>query len=93
MECLVGSHCYPDIGPVFAMLFSMFILFMVLIAVAIKVLIFCKIFSKAGYCWALGLLILVPIANIIMAFFLAFADWPIRKELRLLKQQQQKPEA
>ncbi len=93
MECLVGSHCCPDIGPVFAMLFSMFILFMVLIAVAIKVLIFCKIFSKAGYCWALGLLILVPIANIIMAFFLAFADWPIRKELRLLKQQQQKPEA
>jgi hypothetical protein len=60
---------------------------------AIKVLIFCKIFSKAGYSWALGLLILVPIANIIMAFYLAFADWPIRKELRLLKRQQQKPEA
>ena len=93
MECLIGSHCYPDVGPVFTMLFTMFMLFMVLIAVAIKVLIFCKIFSKAGYCWALGLLILVPIANIIMAFFLAFADWPIRKELRLLKQQQQKPEA
>jgi len=69
------------------MLFIMFVLFMVLIAAAIKVLIFCKIFSKAGYCWAFGLLILVPIANIIMAFFLAFADWPIRKQLRLLKQQ------
>ncbi len=93
MECLVASQCCPDIGPVFVMLFGMFMLFTVLIAVAIKVLIFCKIFSKAGYCWALGLLILVPIANIIMAFFLAFADWPIRKELRLLKQQQQKPEA
>ena len=92
MECLVASQCCPDIGPVFAMLFTMFMLFMILIAVAIKVLIFCKIFSKAGYCWALGLLILVPIANIIAAFFLAFADWPIRKELRLLKQQQQKPE-
>ncbi len=89
MECLVGSHCCPDIGPVFLMLFTMFMLFVALIAVAIKVLIFCKIFSKAGYCWALGLLILVPIANIIMAFFLAFADWPIRKELRLLKQQQE----
>ncbi len=92
MECLVASQCCPDIGPVFVMLFGMFMLFMVLIAVAIKVLIFCKIFSKAGYSWALGLLILVPIANIIMAFFLAFADWPIRKELRLLKQQQ-KPKA
>jgi len=87
MECLVGSQCCPDIGPVFTMLFIMFVLFMVLIVAAIKVLIFCKIFSKAGYCWAFGLLILVPIANIIMAFFLAFADWPIRKQLRLLKQQ------
>jgi hypothetical protein len=57
--------------------------------VAIKLLIFCKIFSKAGYSWALGLLMMVPIANIIMAFFLAFADWPVRKELRKLKKQQQ----
>jgi hypothetical protein len=56
-------------------------------------LIFCKIFSKAGYCWALGLLMLVPIANIIMPFVLAFADWPIQKKLRLLKQQQEKPGA
>ncbi len=74
------------------MLLITFIFFIALIVAAIKVLIFCKIFSKAGYSWALGLLILVPIANIIMAFFLAFADWPIRKELRLLKQQQ-KPKA
>ena len=45
-------------------------------------------FSKAGYSWALGLLMLVPIANIIMPFVLAFGDWPIYKELRLLRQQQ-----
>jgi UPF0716 family protein affecting phage T7 exclusion len=93
MECVVGTRCCPDIGPACLMLFIMFMASMVLIAVAIKVLIFCKIFSKAGYCWALGLLILVPIVNIIMAFFLAFADWPIRRELRSLKQQQQKPQA
>jgi len=93
MECLAGYQCCPDIGPVFLMLLTMFMLFVALIVAAIKILIFCKIFSKAGYCWALGLLMLVPIANIIAAFFLAFADWPIRKELRLLKQQQQKPEA
>jgi hypothetical protein len=74
---------------VFVMLLITFIFFVALIVAVIKVLIFCKIFSKAGYSWALGLLILVPIANIIMAFFLAFADWPIRKELRLLKQQQE----
>ena len=40
---------------------------------------FCKIFSKAGYHWALGLLMIVPIANIIMPFILAFGDWPALK--------------
>jgi hypothetical protein len=92
MEYFAGYQCCPDMPGVFIILFIMFMLFVSLIVAAIKVLIFCKIFSKAGYCWALGLLMLVPIANIIAAFFLAFADWPIRKELRLLKQQQ-KPKA
>jgi hypothetical protein len=66
-------------------------IFKILIVGNRKALIFCKIFSKAGYCWALGLLMLVPIANIIMPFVLAFGDWPIQRELRSLKQQQQKP--
>lgn len=79
--------------PVFVMILVAFGILMGLIVVIIKVLIFCKIFSKAGYCWALGLLMLVPIANIIMPFILGFGDWPIQKELRLLKQQQEKPEA
>ncbi len=75
-------------APVFGILFVAFVIFVALIATIIKILIICKIFSKAGYCWALGLLMLVPIANIIMGFYLAFADWPIQKELRQLKQQQ-----
>ncbi len=83
----------PNIAPVFSIIFLIFMIPLVLIIVAVKILIFCKIFSKAGYCWALGLLMLVPIANIIMPFVLAFGDWPIRKEMRLLKQQQEKPEA
>ena len=84
-----GTHA----APVFSILLMMFVFFVSLIALAIKALIFCKIFSKAGYSWALGLLILVPIANIIMAFYLAFADWPVQKEVRQLRQQQGKPEA
>jgi len=84
-------HC-RDAGPVFVILLIMFGIFVGLICAAIKVLIFCKIFSKAGYSWALGLLMLLPIADIIMAFFLAFADWPIQKQLRKLKQQQEKPQ-
>ena len=79
-------------APVFIVLLIMFIALFVLIGAAIKVLIFCKISSKAGYSWALGLLMLVPIADIILAFFLAFADWPVQKKLRKLKQQQEKPQ-
>lgn len=74
-------------APVFMLFLGLFILFVVLVVTIIKVLVYCKIFSNAGYSWALGLLMLVPIANIIMLFVLAFAEWPIRKELRLLKQQ------
>ncbi len=87
MESMVhvshGTHAAPGF---LILLLIMFGFFVGLIAVAIKVLIFCKIFSKAGYSWAFGLLILVPIANIIMAFYIAFADWPVQKELRKLKQ-------
>ena len=68
--------------------FAFVIAFIVLVIVAVKLLICCKIFSNAGYSWALGLLMLIPIVNIIMAFFLAFADWPVHKELRSLKQKQ-----
>ena len=79
--------CCPDAAPLFVMLLVMiFAIFISLIVTAIKLLIFCKIFSKAGYSWALGLLMIIPIANIIMAFYLAFADWPVQKELRQLRQ-------
>jgi hypothetical protein len=79
----------PNIAPVFSVIFFILMIPLVLIIVAVKILIFCKIFSKAGYSWALGLLMLVPIANIIMLFVLAFAEWPIERELRSFKQQNQ----
>jgi len=79
----------PNIAPIFSLIFLIFIIPLVLIIVAVKILIFCKIFSKAGYSWALGLLMLVPIANIVMLFVLAFAEWPIERELRSFRQQNQ----
>ena len=57
-----------------------------LVIVPLKLLIACMIFHKTGYSWALGLLMLVPIVNILMIFVLAFGDWPVRRELRQLKQ-------
>lgn len=40
-----------------------------------------RIFKKAGFSPALSLLMLVPIANIVMIFFLAFAEWPALKNI------------
>jgi len=73
----------------FGTIFTIFIIFFALIITVIQIVAFCKIFSKAGFSWALGLLMLVPIANIVMFFFLAFADWPILRELRSYRQQNQ----
>ncbi|MBL7184873.1 MAG: hypothetical protein ISS70_00995 [Phycisphaerae bacterium] len=57
-----------------------------LVIVPLKLLIACMIFHKTGHSWTLGLLMLVPIVNILMIFVLAFGDWPVRRELRQLRQ-------
>jgi hypothetical protein len=79
-------HGGPDVAPVFALIFGLVGFFFFLLFTALAIVIWCKIFSKAGYSWAFGLLMLVPIANLIMLLVLAFSDWPVHKELRLLKQ-------
>ena len=88
-SCAFVQHGPEAARPVILFALALLIAFVVMVIIAIKLLIICKIFSKAGYSWALGLLMLIPILNIIMAFFLAFADWPVQRELRRLKQQQQ----
>lgn len=87
-SCVFVQRGPSEIAPLIWLVLAFAIAFVTLIVIAIKLLIICKIFSKAGYSWALGLLMLIPIVNIIMAFFLAFADWPVQRELRRLKQQQ-----
>ena len=85
MEPLIVAHSGSDAARAIVPLVIMLALLFGFMVTVIKALICCKIFAKAGYCWALSLLMLVPIADIIMAFVLAFGDWPINKELRLLK--------
>jgi hypothetical protein len=89
MDTAIIAHTHPDVAPVLGpLIVIMFVLFFALAAITIKALICCKIFAKAGYCWALGLLMLVPVADIIMALVLAFGRWPIQTELQLLRQRQ-----
>ncbi len=52
---------------------------------ALVVIIGWSIFSKAGYHGAMGVFMGVPIANIIALLILAFAEWPIHRELRQLR--------
>jgi|HubBroStandDraft_3_1064219.scaffolds.fasta_scaffold525309_2 hypothetical protein len=61
-------------------------LMFIFLAAGVIVLPFWKICSKAGYPGALGLLILIPLANLIMLLVLAFAEWPVLKELRALQE-------
>ena len=51
-------------------------LFFAVLGALITVIPFWKICSKAGFSGALSLLMLVPIANVVLPFYLAFAPWP-----------------
>jgi hypothetical protein len=80
-----------DIGsPESAAIGIVFILIFILIGLVISILsavVYCKICSKTGYHWALGLLMFVPIANLVLPLVLAFSEWPIHRELRACKKQ------
>ena len=59
---------------------------LVVIALVLLVIIlpYWKIFSKAGFPGWLGLLMATPL-NVILLFYLAFAKWPLERELERLK--------
>lgn len=45
----------------------------------------CRLFAKAGYHPALGMFLLVPVVNVMAFLYLAFAYWPMERELRSLR--------
>jgi len=50
--------------------------FMMLVMAVVVILPFWFIYSKAGHSKWLSLLMVVPIVNVIMLYFLAFSQWP-----------------
>jgi len=71
----------PGAGQGMPMGFFSFGPIMWLIFAVIIIVPFWVIFSKAGYSKWLGLLMAVPIVNIITLYFLAVSDWPsLRKK-------------
>lgn len=63
-ESMLGSGMWP-FGP-----------FMMLVMAAIVILPFWFIFPKAGYSKWLSLLMVVPLVNVVLLYFLAFSRWP-----------------
>lgn len=49
---------------------------MMLVVAAVVIVPFWFIFSKAGYSKWLSLLMLVPLLNVMLLYFLAFTKWP-----------------
>lgn len=56
-------------------------IFVLLVLIVICVVPFWKIFKKAGFAPALSLLMIIPLINFVMIFYLAFAEWPTHKQL------------
>lgn len=46
-----------------------------------------KIFSRAGFSGWWSLLMILPIINILLEYYLAYAEWPIQQELIALRKQ------
>ena len=75
-----GAGMLPG-GPVTSIvLIALFALTLIVLAVA-----FYKLFQKAGFSGVLGLLMLVPVVNLGVALYLAFAEWPVLTELARVK--------
>ena len=45
----------------------------------------CRVYSKAGFHGAMGLLMLIPGVNLIMMLTFAFGRWPLEREVRELR--------
>jgi hypothetical protein len=67
--------------------------FLSLIALFLGGLVWWRIYAKTGHGGPLGLLMLLPLVNVVMLFVLAFGEWPIQAELKRLRGTSQPPGA
>lgn len=77
-----------EVAPVFGICFFAGFALLGIAMLIIAIWLYSKIFSKTGYSWAMSLLLLVPFGNLILLLILAFGQWPIQKELELLRRNQ-----
>jgi heme/copper-type cytochrome/quinol oxidase subunit 2 len=92
-----GFEMPPEVqnSPVFLIVLISCAIFVILFLALMVVGTICcwKIFKKAGYSGALGLLFLLsliiwPVGELVVLFMLAFGKWPVLQELNRLKESQ-----
>ncbi len=66
--------------PTIGLLEILLILFIAVIFASILLIPYWRIFGKAGFSPALSLLMIIPLVNLIMLYYLAFAEWPSLKQ-------------
>lgn len=64
-----------------ALLGMVLAIILVVAVIGFVVVVWGMIFKRAGYSFAMALLMLVPIVNLIWLLIFAFSRWPIQKEL------------
>jgi len=87
MEAEAVFESLHNIAPAIVIIIVLATLLVGVLGTILLVWVYCRIFSKAGFSWAMGLLMLVPLVNAFVPFILAFSDWPVQREIRTLKQQ------
>lgn len=88
----VMIHQSPDaaIGICFIVAYLLF----ALLGTALAIFMFGRIFSKAGYSWAMAFIVLVPVVGgFVVMIMLAFMDWPVLQQLRALQGTARTPSA
>ena len=64
---------------------SIFLIAFFAVTLIILAIAFYRLYQKAGFSGAIGLLMLVPVVNLGVALYLAFAEWPVLAELARAK--------
>ena len=81
-----GSDVMPEMAGL-SIIFAIGVILIGLVLTAGRVWIWCKICSKTGHPWALGLLMLVPLGDMFLILYIVFGTWPIHRELDMLRVQ------
>ena len=57
---------------------------------AVNIVVWWRIFAKAGYSGLRGLLMIIPIVNLVLFVALAFAKWPLEQQVERLRRLRQR---